>query len=103
MSNGRKQQSFQNGKNQLDQATEQFISQDNSIAVQLKEANIDTAIAAIGETTSFKWSIGVKVFNAWLHTKIAANPASRVSNLDMLRLTNEELNLFLAEFVQTVS
>lgn len=102
---------------EMDQVTEQFISQDNTISAQLLEkqrkdvlssaaaigdTNIDQDLVPIGETVSFKWSIGVKVFNSWFQAKVAASPASRLP-ADMLKLTNNELNIFLAEFVHGVS
>lgn len=96
----------------IDQATEQFISQDDTITAQLLEhqkadvVGMDVGDGHVGlqvaDTVSFKWNIGVKVFNTWLHARMPSNPASRLPT-DMLRLTNDELNILLAEFVNEVN
>ena len=64
---------------------------------------------------SFKWFFGVKVFNAWLTTKlehlkissssnknlVLLSQANRLPN-DLVKLKNEELNSLLTEFIQEV-
>ncbi|RNA30538.1 Zinc finger MYM-type 4 [Brachionus plicatilis] len=52
--------------------------------------------------SSFKWTIGVKVFNTWLGKKIEnVKCVSKLPN-DLLKLKNEEINLLLAEFLSEV-
>ena len=53
--------------------------------------------------SSFKWTIGVKVFNTWLSKKIENFNCfqSKLPN-DLLKLKNDELNLLLTEFLTEV-
>lgn len=52
--------------------------------------------------SSFKWTIGVKVFNTWLSKKTEnLKYVPKLPN-DLLKLKNEELNLLLAEFLNEV-
>lgn len=89
-----------------------FINQDNSINQQLQQASMKTnehesTTAPTEAEGAFKWNIGVKIFNAWLSTKLdqLATPiitnSQRLPN-DLLKLKNDELNSLLAEFIKEV-
>ena len=100
----------------LDNVTEQFIDQDNTLTAQLQQQQQQLEQQQLIEqsTSLFKWHVGLKIFNQWLLSKTDPSSAAELTNggtanhnhdklpNDILKLTNSELNNVLAEFVHEV-
>ncbi|CAF0743824.1 unnamed protein product [Brachionus calyciflorus] len=75
--------------------------------LQSVQESQDQMLLTQDSESSFKWNIGIKVFNTWLNNKIEnlklnkIQSSTRLPN-DLLKLKNEELNLLLAEFLTEV-
>jgi hypothetical protein len=54
------------------------------------------------EEGSFKWILGVRMFNSWLIATNTTNEDDKMKSSDLLKLKNDQLNLVLARFLHEV-
>ena len=78
-------------------------TQQQEMSNQLNQGASNT----LSEEGPFKWYFGVRIFNSWLLNKMEALKLANPNALhrlpdELLKLKNEELNNYLAEFVQDI-